>query len=380
MNSRLVLSRAVTIAVRYLAIRRQFRDQDSPDLSGPETAVLDYSTVQIRVLPLLATVFALHYTGKAMWELYERTRTAHNLDSDNSKLAELHSTSAGLKSLATDLSANGIETCRRAMGGHGFGGATGLVQINADWLSKPTVEGDNWMITQQVARYLLKMMGQVTKGILSAGQSQTVLYLRDFHQRGNSALPCSIYQNDAEIVRAFEHRVAFQTWKAYKAREIEKVPWNDLLIDFHNLSRAYSQALLIRNFYEALQTFDLDPLTAETISDLFHLFSFYTIDAEQRFFQASGAVSSTDTDGLGGEILRLMKRIRPHAVKLVDSFSIPDYLLDSALGRYDGKVYETLFDLAHRKNPLNKETFNPRYWEDEIVLGSGDGGKVVAKL
>jgi acyl-CoA oxidase len=380
MNSRLVLSRAVTIAIRYLAIRRQFRDQDSSDSLGPETAVLDYSTVQIRVFPLLATVFALHYTGKAMWELYERTRSVHNLDSENSDLAELHSTSAGLKSLATELSANGIETCRRAMGGHGYSGATGLVQINADWLSKPTVEGDNWMITQQAARYLLKMMGQVANSAEPAGESQAELYLRRFRAGGNQTFECRIHLSDAEIVRAFEHRVAFQTWNAYEARESRKIPWNDLLIDLHNLSRAYSQALLVRNFHEALKTLTLDSPTAERITDLFHLFCFYTIDAEQRFFQASRAISLSDMNGLNGEILGLMKKIRPHAVKLVDSFALPDYLLDSALGRYDGSVYEALFDQAHRNNPLNKETFNPRYWENEIVLGSGDGGNVIAKL
>ena len=54
-------SRAVTVAIRYLCIRRQFRDQDA-DLRSPEINVLEYSTVQIRVLPLLATLFALNYS------------------------------------------------------------------------------------------------------------------------------------------------------------------------------------------------------------------------------------------------------------------------------------------------------------------------------
>ena len=140
MNSRLVLARAVTVATRYLAVRRQFRDQDGIDGSATETPVLDYSTVQIRILPLLATVFALHHSGNAMRDLYERTRGSSSLESDNAQIAELHSTSAGLKSMATDLSANGIEICRRAMGGHGFG-QSGLVQINADWLSKTDRRG-----------------------------------------------------------------------------------------------------------------------------------------------------------------------------------------------------------------------------------------------
>jgi acyl-CoA oxidase len=73
--------------------------------------------------------------------------------------------------------------------------------------------------------------------------------------------------------------------------------------------------------------------------------------------------------------------VRPHAVKLVDAWAIPDYLLDSALGRYDGKVYEDLYNRAHRLNPLNKTTFNVDWESEEIVLGSGDGGAgVKAKL
>lgn len=66
MHARLVLARAVTVAVRYLSIRRQFHDRDDSDKNGPEMSVLDYLTVQIRILPLLATTFALHYSGLAM--------------------------------------------------------------------------------------------------------------------------------------------------------------------------------------------------------------------------------------------------------------------------------------------------------------------------
>ena len=66
MHARLIIARAVTIAVRYSSVRRQFSDRDSRHPKAPELAVLDYPTVQIRILPLLATAFALHYTGEAM--------------------------------------------------------------------------------------------------------------------------------------------------------------------------------------------------------------------------------------------------------------------------------------------------------------------------
>ena len=60
-----VLARGVTIATRYAAVRRQFQDRDAPADAHGENQVLNYTMVQFRLLPLLASTFALHFTGKA---------------------------------------------------------------------------------------------------------------------------------------------------------------------------------------------------------------------------------------------------------------------------------------------------------------------------
>ena len=206
MAARLVLARAVTIAIRYCSIRRQFRDKENPQ--PLENAVLDYPTVQIRLLPLLATTYALHYTGERMGQIYDATRSS--VDSgDLSSLIDLHSLSSGLKSLSSDLAAAGIEICRRAMGGHGFGGGSGLVQLNADYLSKPTVEGDNWMITQQMARYLVKKAELVATSQSFSPSNRTEMALNAFYQmRSAGRKDFRIYQDDSQLVSAFEHRAA----------------------------------------------------------------------------------------------------------------------------------------------------------------------------
>ena len=46
-------------------------------------------------------------------------------------------------------------------------------------------------------------------------------------------------------------------------------------------------------------------------------------------------------------------RIRPDAVGLVDAFGFDDEQLKSTLGRYDGKVYEAIYEEA-RLSPLNQ--------------------------
>jgi acyl-CoA oxidase len=68
-----VLARGVTIATRYCAVRRQFQDRDAP-AGVDETPVLNYTMVQIRLLPLLAATFALHFTGKSMMDMYQENQ------------------------------------------------------------------------------------------------------------------------------------------------------------------------------------------------------------------------------------------------------------------------------------------------------------------
>lgn len=214
MGARTILARATTIAIRYCAVRRQFRPRGK-DAALDETAVLDYPTVQIRLFPLLATTFALHYTGKMMGLIYDRTRLDVETKADLSGLDDLHALSSGLKSLSTELATEGMETCRRAMGGHGYGGASGLVSMNADYLSKPTVEGDNWMITQQMARYLLKKAKLIATESATAVSSRTEAklkrYWEDTKGRNGSELgtPFDVLKTDDALVDAFDHRAAF---------------------------------------------------------------------------------------------------------------------------------------------------------------------------
>lgn len=381
MHARLIIARAVTIAVRYSSVRQQFADRDSKDAKAPELSVLDYPTVQIRILPLLATAFALHYTGEAMHRLYEQTRSEID-KGDFSRLAVLHAQSSGLKSLCTELAANSIETCRRAMGGHGFGGPSGFIQLNNDYLSKPTVEGDNWMITQQTASYLIKRMQSAVAG---KGQPQDEIekHCRQYLKERSSYQPSQlkIFEKDEDIVEAFRRRSRDQTYRAHIERNDKKRNWNSLLIQLRKVSHSESQSILVSNFYEAINSGSTSSTLKEHLRTLFRLFAFFTMDNEARDFTKANAVSDEDLDALPSKIQDLMAQIRPHAVKLVDSWQVPDFLLDSSLGRHDGKVYEDLFHRAHRLNPLNEITFNPNYKSEELVMGGGDDlKKILAKL
>lgn len=368
MNSRMILARACTIAVRYLSIRRQFADRDA---GGAEMSVLDYPTVQIRILPLLATTYALHYTGEAMFNLYWETREDIEQRGDLSRLAELHAASSGLKAACTLMVADGSEVCRRALGGHGFGGGSGMIPLNTDNLDAPTVEGDSFMISQQTSAYLIKRMTEALAGRTAEPiDTQFQTYLKD---RSSSRYDI---HNEADIVRAFKDRVSYLVFKAHEKRVVQKHAWTDLMVDLHRLAIAHSESILIENFYKPVFSGDLNPpvesTTADVMKDLFRLFAYTLMESRSSEFIVSGALDSAALSDLTPRILTLLKQIRPHAVRLVDAWSIPDYLLDSALGRADGDVYNALWQKAHLENPLNLTTFNPDFRTEEIIMGEGE--------
>ncbi|EIT82120.1 acyl-CoA oxidase [Aspergillus oryzae 100-8] len=356
LQSRMAFARAVTIAVRYTTVRRQFRDRD--DLKGPEVAVLEYPTVQIRILPLLATTYVLHYAGQAMQRTYREAREQIQAG-DFSGLAHMHSLSSGLKSFCTDLVADGIETCRRALGGHGYGGASGFIRLSPDYLSRVTVEGDNWMITQQVAAYLIKRMHAAVANIDSATGNETEDLYKEFLRANRSY---KVFDDDFNIVRSFHRRTIALLYDIYVERlKSSTIPCKT--ID-HCPHRRRTRCVICI-IYSLSFIWKRMPMTVGNAHDTL------SWSTNSPIVFRSGAVPQRDLDELPNRVRHLMARIEPHAVALVDAWKIPDYLLDSALGRFDGKVYEDLFHRAHRLNPLNEITFNPNYWEDELVKGDG---------
>ncbi|KAM7307614.1 hypothetical protein ISCGN_011250 [Ixodes scapularis] len=67
-----------------------------------------------------------------------------------------------------------------------------------------------------------------------------------------------------------------------------------------------------------------------------------------------------DLTDISSIITELLKRLRPNAVPLVDAFDHHDMVLSSALGSYDGRVYERMYESA-LKAPLNKTQVHESY-------------------
>ncbi|KAG0001737.1 hypothetical protein BGZ80_010171 [Entomortierella chlamydospora] len=373
--ARIALSKAATIAVRYSAVRQQFVDKDSPKkVNGKiiETPVLDYSMQQYRLFPIIAAAYACHFTSKEMMRLYYLN--IKNMASGNfSLLADVHASSSGLKSLTTTIATASIEECRRACGGHGFSSFSGLPLMLQDYSPNVTWEGDNYMITQQTGRYLFKsfreLVAKRSSGKFSASSitNPTLAYLNTYLDNPNLKCPATTpaqFHNPEIQLAAYGHRAAHLVSEIVHALDVEKRSWNSMLVDIYNASVAHCELILVQNFIlgirgdmpqpEGISAPVLSPAAKEALTDLSDLFALHMIHKQPGQFLASGYVDAKQVSMMGKAIMDVMEnKIRPNAIGFVDAFAHPDYYLNSALGRFDGKVYEAYTEMATRE-PINQ--------------------------
>ncbi|CAK9782616.1 acyl-CoA oxidase [Cutaneotrichosporon oleaginosum] len=349
------LARAASIAVRYAAVRKQFADEDSK--SSDEIPVLDYTMVQFRLLPLVATAYALFFATQelgALYGNYDKALGSGDQKGAEALLADLHVGSCALKVHGTFISVEGIEAARRACGGHGYSHYSGIGHLYAEMLPSVTYEGDNYMLSKQVARSLLKQAK--ANGPLFAA------YKANPRRAFNWA-------KDEDIVASFGHRVAFQTLQILALRD-DGWSWNQLLVPFWRLCNAYAQYVIVRAFASALSGLagKVPGPTAEAIADLFHLHVAVVTDQYAAEFADAHALPADRAEGLQRQkaTLALLQRVRPNAVNLMDGWAFSDMVLNSSLGRYDGNVYESVFKRA-AANPVNSLTFDVNPESDVLV-------------
>ncbi|KAI9271552.1 acyl-CoA dehydrogenase/oxidase [Phascolomyces articulosus] len=357
-----VIARAATVAVRYSAVRKQFVDASNPrkwENEVMETPILDYTMQQYRLLPAIASAYACYFTGQDMIRLFD----INNLEmAKGNFLADVHASSSGLKSITTTMAVSIIEDMRRACGGHGYSMFSGLGMLYQDYLPSTTWEGDNYILTQQTARYLLKTYRNVVSGNAAPSEyNPTVSYLLQYLQNPNAKCPGETpfdFLNQEMIISAFGFRAAYGIAKAAESIDKQGRSWNSMLVEINRISRAHCQYVLVRTFFVSLQN---DPrftkpenvALLQVLRHLACLFALYTIEQELGEFFTSGYLNSDQAAMLKDQVIALLEQIRPNAVALVDAFAFPDYYLHSALGRYDGKVYESYTRMSEGE-PLNQ--------------------------
>ncbi|KAI9297992.1 acyl-CoA oxidase [Neoconidiobolus thromboides FSU 785] len=365
-------SKALTIAIRYGAIRRQFSSKPGT----PETKLLDYPIHQHRLFPLLALTFALHFTGRAvaashadlMRRMDSLTPESKDLPEVLDSLKEVHSTSAGLKAFGTWNALNLIEECRQTLGGHGYSAYTGLANMYQDFAIQCTWEGDNTILTLQLGRYLISSYLQYKKkgGSLAAGISYFNL-IKD-GKLSKVAKPDNDPFSIENMVKAWDIVSASAVLNAVKVFETARASglsteqaYEKASVERLKAAKLHCQAFTLKKFAEGLTR---APLSLQDImTRLCQLHGCHITHENSGHLLSTGYFNGEDIQQLSLKVTELMEQIRPQAVNLVDGFGFSDYVINSPFGRYDGDIYQAYFDLVKQNNPQTKR---PAYFESTI--------------
>ncbi|KAI1317861.1 acyl-coenzyme A oxidase [Mortierella claussenii] len=360
----MTLARAATIATRYATVRRQFHvptsrhDADHPKL---ETQVINYPMVQARLFPIIAQVYAILAAGTKMNSMYE-SMLSELMEGDISSLPEVHAISSGLKSTCSTIAATGVEDCRKLMGGHGYSYFSGISHLWANYVPTNTYEGDNFLLTQQSARYLLKQFKQATtEPDTITSFSKYVVKAAD--QEAFQAERCSA-QDESDWLKpevqlaAFERRAGRLVAELADAVTQEGVIWSDLNLECWRLCHAHSQYVLARSAVEAVVNAKTQGQSLETVAvlkRLSDLFALHTIHASLGDYLEDHYLSPKQCQSIRLQIKTLQASLADDVLGLVDAFDFPDHFLNSALGGFNGDAYQQLWNTVQNQEINQRE-------------------------
>lgn len=277
---------------------------------------------------------------------------------------QLHAISSGLKAFCSEMAAKGIETCRLACGGHGFLLISGLPRLYATTVAACTYEGENTVMYLQAARYLLKCLAQPhqlsNKSAFYFLLEPSTLNVAPYNGklRGQAAIRQLI-----PLYRAAAYKHVHRAHKKVRGLVAtgltQEVAWNQSQVDLIIASRATIQYFLGLNYFSWVEQASISEPLREVLLRLCHLYLLHGIYEQPGLFLVAG-LREEHLEAMSAVITELLGKLRPDAVSLVDAFDHHDMVLCSALGSYDGRVYERMYQSALQA-PLNKTQVHESY-------------------
>ena len=345
------LSHALTVALRYSLVRTQFKGDNKHEIK-----ILDYQLQQEKLFPVLAENISMMFTSiklrKLVADNFKRIQ-----ENDFSLINETHIILSGTKALFTYQILFGVEKCRLSCGGHGFSHYSALTTLHQEVSANCTLEGENTVMFLQVARFLLKMYNKAIKG-------QNVIKLVDYLKGSENFLNERCQANSPQEFRSLEvlrlllkqsslywiHTAGTMVMEEMAKGLSMKEIWDKKIgLPLVDAGRAHTQYFVFNCFCEGVQTVKNENLRT-TLMRLCVLYGVQVILDRPLAVIESQYLNNEQIKAMNQLRETLFAEIRPDAIGLADANRFSDNTLRSALGRYDGRVYETMYEWATKKN------------------------------
>ena len=318
----------LTIAIKYADKRTQF----GPN-GGDEISILDYSTHQRRLMPLLAKAYAFHYGQR-----YSLGRYVNKTEKDGQ---EVEAVAAGMKSLCTWFTTEALQECREACGGNGYLWENRFADMKADSEIFTTFEGDNTVLLQLVAKTRL---GEFKDSFGNMGLMGTMKFVTDIASTTISELNPIITRNvDRKhlLSRSF-YTAAFKYREEYLTRLVAQrlskrvkggmdsfeavIECQPMMVD---MGKAYIERLVLDQFIKGVKS--ADKSIQKPLVMLERLYALSMIEEYKGWYLENGYIEGRKGVYISKMVDELCLETRGHCPELVDAFGIPDGIITAPI-------------------------------------------------
>jgi acyl-CoA oxidase len=280
----------------------------------------------------------------------------------------MHALLSALKPMATDVAQKRIQSTREIMGGHGYSriNMIGLWRNNND--INLTWEGDNTVLIQQTARFIMKSFNRKLKGKEVQYKSLSFLSKFDNVSTDKNVIKDSKDLKNLDILCCLlEHRTNLLLQKSM-VRLAEKVEtkkktfdaWNDSQVFYlQSLAKSYGELYLFDCFRTKIELLVESP-TKNVLTELLELFSLVTIEKDLSLYRENDYLFSEDCDLIRNEILDCCNNLKDHFVTILDVISPPDEILGAPLGSSTGFIFENYLNHVFNSKGCYER---PEWWD-----------------
>lgn len=332
----------LTIAIRHGENRKQFGPE-----GGEEVPILNYRMHQRRLMPPLATSYALHFGLRYLTDRF--------LKRSEEDLQEIEALAAGLKAYTTWFTTTTLQECREACGGKGYLSENRIDALKNDTDVYTTFEGDNVVLMQLVAKNRLTEFRQEFSDM-----NMFTIFNYVTHQAKTSITeknPLIVRNTDKEHLLDMDfHLSAFRYRErailTSAARRIKRHidegmdsfdAFNVVQHHLLNVGQAYIERIILEEFQAAVKATADEGIKA-ALTQLCQLFALYTIEKNRGWYLEQGYMEGVKTKAIRKEVNQLCWEVRKNALALTDAFAIPESCIAAPIARRnrgsDGKVFK----------------------------------------
>lgn len=319
----------LTIAIRYGDQRRQFGPE-----GGSEVPILNYRTHQRRLMPKLATTYALHFALRYLTDRF--------LNRTEDEMQEIEALAAGLKAFATWHTTATLQECREACGGKGYLSENRIDALKNDTDIYTTFEGDNTVLMQLVAKSrltefrqefsnmnvftIINYVAEQAKTSITEMNPLIVRNTNEDHLLDPEFQLNAFRYHERDILTSAARRLKRHIDSGMDSFDAFNVSQHHLV----EVAFAYIERIILEQFQQVVEKTE-DEGCRNVLKRLCDLFALYHIEEHKGWYLEQGYMEGVKTKAIRKLVNQLCWEIRQDAVPLVNAFNIPDSCLSAPI-------------------------------------------------